>query len=79
MKDIEIGEEITFDYAMCESVNGLEGNEFDCACGTEFCRGRFTGDDWKIPALWNRYGDYFSPYLREKIKNYQEELQQKQR
>jgi len=68
MRDIEPGEEITFDYAMCECVEGLKGNEFECCCTTPHCRGAFTGSDWKSPKLWARYGNYFSPYLRKKIK-----------
>jgi SET domain-containing protein len=74
MRDIAPGEEVTFDYSMCECVNGLKGNEFVCSCGSPHCRGMFTGNDWKIPDLWNRYGDYFSPYLRDKIKKYREEM-----
>jgi len=70
MRDIAPGEEIAFDYAMCESINGLKGNEFNCCCSTNYCRGSFTGNDWRRPELWDRYGDYFSPYLREKIKEY---------
>jgi len=68
MRDIEPGQEILFDYAMCECVEGLKGNEFDCSCGSEDCRGAFTGSDWKNPKLWEKYGKYFSPYLRKKIK-----------
>jgi len=69
MRDIAVGEEITFDYAMSDSIVGLKGNEFDCECGVPSCRGRYTGDDWKLfPNLWDKYGDYFTPHIREKIK-----------
>jgi len=57
MRDIEIGEEITFDYAMADSSSF---DEFDCACGAENCRGRVSGDDWKRVELWSRYDGYFS-------------------
>jgi len=74
MRDIAPGEEITFDYAMCESIDGLKGNEFECSCGTRYCRGMFTGHDWKNPELWTRYGNHFSPYLRAKIAKYNRQV-----
>lgn len=77
MRDIKRGEEVFFDYAMCESIDGLKGNEFSCTCGVDTCRGQFTGADWKNPALWDKYGDYFSPYLRAKIKKLKKEMYRK--
>jgi len=74
MRNIKRGEEITFDYAMSESIDGLRGNEFECSCGTRSCRGKFTGADWKSPILWERYGNYFAPYLRVKIKQLKKQL-----
>jgi len=74
MRNIKRGEEILFDYAMCESIDGLKGNEFECTCGATACRGKFTGGDWKNPALWHKYGKYFSPYLRAKIKKLKKEI-----
>ena len=56
MRDIEPGEEVTIDYAMCD---GSPYDEFDCACGTALCRGRVTGEDWRDPALWKRYQGHF--------------------
>ncbi len=64
MRDIQAGEEITFDYAMSDSA---AYDEFDCACGSPHCRGRITGTDWQQPVLWQRYRGYFSPYLQQKI------------
>lgn len=64
MRDIEPGEELTFDYAMCD---GSPYDEFDCYCGGEHCRGQVTGEDWKRPDLWRRYDGYFSPYLARRI------------
>ncbi len=60
MRDIEVGEEVCFDYAMCD---GSDYDEFDCSCGAANCRGRITGADWKRPELWEKYDGYFSPYL----------------
>jgi SET domain-containing protein len=64
LRDIGSGEQVTFDYAMCmtESYGDME-----CWCGSERCRGRFTGNDWKLPELQQRYRGHFQPYIEEKI------------
>ena len=36
-RDIEPGEEVTFDYATCEST--VEAFRMDCKCGSKECRG----------------------------------------
>lgn len=66
LRDIPAGEEVTFDYAMCD---GSPYDEFECHCGSPRCRGRVSGEDWKIPALQQRYAGYFSPYLQRRIAN----------
>ena len=58
------GEEVTIDYAMCD---GSPYDEFDCACGSALCRSKVSGDDWRMPALWERYAGHFSPYLQRRI------------
>ena len=64
MRDIEAGEELNFDYAMCDAT---PYDEFDCYCGSENCRGRVTGSDWMRPELWEKYDGYFMPYLARRI------------
>jgi hypothetical protein len=64
MRDIEPGEEITFDYA---TSDGSDYDEFECACGTASCRGKITGRDWLLPDLQRRYRGWFSPYLTRRI------------
>lgn len=64
MRDMTPGEEVCIDHAMCD---GTPYDEFDCQCGTPHCRRRVTGDDWRIPELWERYDGYFSPYLQRRI------------
>jgi uncharacterized protein len=64
MRDIEPGEEITFDYAMSDSTNY---DEFDCMCGSPDCRGYVGGNDWRLPELQRRYKGYFSPHIQAKI------------
>lgn len=60
MRDIAVGETLTFDYAMAD---GSDYDEFACACGSTSCRGRVTGSDWQRADLQQRHGGYFSPYL----------------
>jgi SET domain-containing protein len=64
MRDIESGEEICFDYAMCDAD---DYDEFVCACGTPGCRGVITGADWMRPELQERYAGYFSAYIARRI------------
>jgi hypothetical protein len=64
MRDIAPGEEVTFDYAMCDSS---PYDEFICRCGAGNCRGKVTGSDWRTPELRDRYAGYFSPYLQRRI------------
>jgi len=64
LRDIEPGEEVCIDYAMCD---GSPYDEFECQCGAPTCRGRVTGNDWGIPRLWDRYAGHFSPYLQRRI------------
>ena len=64
MRDIEPGEEICMDYAMCD---GSPYDEFECRCGSENCRGHITGNDWQRPELQARYHKYFMPYLQRRI------------
>lgn len=71
MRDIQAGEEICFDYAM---TDGSDYDEFHCGCGSGYCRGRVTGDDWKLPELWERYAGYFSPYLSRRIETMRRQL-----
>ena len=64
LRDIEVGEAITYDYA---TSDGCDYDEFECACGSVNCRGKVTGYDWMLPELQIRYRGYFSPYLAARI------------
>lgn len=64
MRDIAIGEEICFDYAMSD---GTDYDEFECECGAPDCRKYIRGTDWRNPKLWQLYRGYFSPYLQRRI------------
>ena len=64
MRDIAVGEELSFDYAMSD---GSDYDEFECECGTALCRGKVTGHDWMETELQRRYRGFFSPYLARRI------------
>jgi SET domain-containing protein len=63
IRDIRAGEELCHDYAMERS----DDYELECHCGSSLCRHQVTGSDWQLPELQERYGRYFSIYLRKKI------------
>ncbi len=64
MRSIRAGEELTYDWAM-EDTGPATVN---CRCGAKICRGKITGNDWRIPALQKRYTGYFSAYIVGKFK-----------
>ena len=64
IKDIKKGKEITADYGGYDTI----GKSFKCNCGSKNCRKIIKPDDWKIPELQKKYYEYFSPYLKKKIK-----------
>jgi len=61
-RDIAAGEEITSDYGTSTGVD----YELQCNCGSPLCRGKVTGEDWKLPELQERYGDHWIPALLRK-------------
>jgi hypothetical protein len=67
--NIEPGEEITFDYAMVvsKSFESEAVFEMTCNCGARSCRRRITENDWRLPALQERYDGHFSTYIQERI------------
>src|SRR5258706_1301495 len=64
MRDIAVGEELTYDYA---TTDGSDYDEFECYCGSAMCRGKVSGHDWMLPELQLRYRGSFSPYLAQRI------------
>ncbi len=66
LKDISIGEELTFDYAMTETNPDYSVN---LHCNKSTCRKKFTGNDWKNPDIQKKYEGYMSLYIQSKIKN----------
>jgi SET domain-containing protein len=64
MRDIAPGEEMCFDYAMCDAS---DYDEFRCLCEASTCREVVTGADWRNPDLQTKYDGWFSPYIARRI------------
>lgn len=64
MTDITPGEEICFDYAMCDAA---DYDEFVCECGSDACRKVVTSADWQLGDLQERYRGWMSAYLQRRI------------
>ncbi len=60
-RDIAIGDELTFDYAMTEYE--IVASDVVCRCGAEQCRGHLGA--WRtLPTLWReRYRGFVADYL----------------
>jgi len=65
MRDIEVGEEITFDYAMVVS-EWVGMDPITCNCGPS-CRKIVLADDWNKKQLQEKYKGYFATYLQDKM------------
>jgi len=63
MRDIVAGEELCLDYSMIFN-NDMQ---FECRCGLKNCREIVTGKDWMKKELQEKYLNYFSSYLLQKI------------
>lgn len=61
---IAAGEQVTIDYATLMTDNF---GDMPCKCGSPNCRGYVSGEDWKIPALQEKYAGHWQPYIQEKI------------
>ena len=61
---VQAGEELTHDWAMTDD----DDYEMECKCGAPNCRNVITGQDWRRKDLQEKYGQYMSWYLQEKIK-----------
>ncbi|MBW6496282.1 MAG: SET domain-containing protein-lysine N-methyltransferase, partial [Burkholderiaceae bacterium] len=68
LRDIDFGEEITFDYgSVLFSSQKKDRFEMVCKCGAESCRKLITSEDWRMPDLQARLGSHFSFHILEKI------------
>jgi hypothetical protein len=65
-RDVAQDEELTADYAMWEADEGYV-SRWVCTCGSPLCRGRVTGQDWRLPELQQRMSGHFSPFINDRI------------
>ncbi len=63
LRDIALGDEITFDYCACEEDMSTP---FDCECGADRCYGTIKGYRYLTPDQRERLGDRASPWLAAK-------------
>ncbi|HMV41511.1 MAG TPA: SET domain-containing protein [Leptospiraceae bacterium] len=66
LRDIEINEELTFDYAMTETDPNYS---VPLSCDKSSCRKTFSGNDWKNPDIQKKYKGHMSLYIERKIQN----------
>ncbi len=63
LRDIEPGEELTFDYSITEDELPWH---MTCACGTPSCRGTITAIQLLPTEVMRRYMPYVNPYFMRK-------------
>jgi hypothetical protein len=68
-RDIDVGEELTIDYALLSELPTDVLGE-PCRCGSPVCRRRITGNDWQRREVQERYQGHFSPFLNERIRHF---------
>ena len=64
MSDIDVDEELVMNYAFMESYF----KSFECICGTESCRKIIDSNTWQDKGFVEKYLDYYSPYLKDKLR-----------
>jgi hypothetical protein len=64
IRDIQIGEEITFDYATSEV---RDYGFVECMCGAECCRKIVGPEDYLVKEIQEKYKDYFMPFIQDRI------------
>lgn len=62
-RSVAAGEELTIDYG----TQSAEGFSMRCCCGSPLCRGVVSGDDWRLPALQDRYRNHWVLELERRI------------
>lgn len=68
-RDIEAGEEITADYALW-AVDPRWTPTEKCQCDSKFCRGFIRAGDYELPEVQERYKEYFSPFIKKRLKRF---------
>jgi uncharacterized protein len=63
-RDVQPGEEITYDYATTELNVPMD---MICQCGSVLCRGRVTNQDYRRPEWQARFGNHLPTHVRNAI------------
>lgn len=61
---VDMGDELTIDYG---TQSGAAGYSMTCRCCSSLCRGFVSSDDWRLPALQERYRHHWVPALEARI------------
>ncbi|CAF1044717.1 unnamed protein product [Adineta steineri] len=77
IRDIDVGEELTYDYGLMDTENSL-WNGLMCRCGAKNCRGELKFNWWRDPKWQEQYEKYGGAHVKRKIKKLREEQQQNQ-
>ena len=67
-RDIRVGEELTGDCATYWGPEHHEVYKWECHCGSALCRKELSSLDWQRADLQERYGDHFTTFINEHIK-----------
>ena len=67
LREIEVGEELSFDYNITEYDLVVHDCDFDCQCGTSSCLGRVEGFRYLSPAEREARREHLFPHLRAKL------------
>ena len=59
-RDIEAGEEVTYDYSTCDIDHVFE---MDCSCGSPRCREKISNRDHLDPDWQRQYGSNLPPHV----------------
>lgn len=65
IKNIESGEEITFDYSHSNNKN----LDFECSCGSSVCRGFVGSDDWLNQEYIENNYDHFAEWMQDMLRD----------
>jgi len=62
-RDIQIGEEICYEYATSESLGDSAHVPMKCLCGKPSCRGNISGEEYLDAKFQEKYNGHFSSYV----------------
>jgi uncharacterized protein len=66
IRDILAEEELTADYAYWEADQGYVMKS-SCNCRSSNCRGRITGEDWRLFENYDHLAQWSSPFIRRRM------------